>query len=98
MHIKLTIIHIRNPIFYASNVLNINYTYILEVDKFLHDLTRRNLPTPILNLFRSNSTVHQHYTIHVLDPHFTIIYNYIAEKSIIHSGPRIWSNIPQPIK
>ena len=29
---------------------------------------------------------------------FSIIYNSIAEKSIIHRGPRIWSNIPQPIK
>ena len=43
-------------------------------------------------------TVHQHNTRQVLDPHFTIIFNSIAEKSIIHRGPRICSNIPQPIK
>ena len=86
------------PLFYASNVLNINFTYLLEVSKFMHDYTRRTLPTPLLNFFSSNLTVHQHNTRQVLDPHFSIIYNSIAEKSIIHRGPRIWSNIPQVIK
>ena len=86
------------PLFYASNVLNIHYTYLLEVANFMHDFTRRKLPTPLLNFFSSNLTVHQHNTRQVLDPHFSIIYNSIAEKSILHRGPRIWSNIPQPIK
>ena len=86
------------PLFCASNVLNINFTYLLEVSKFMHDYTRRTLPTPLLNFFSSNLTVHQHNTRQVLDPHFSIIYNSIAEKSIIHRGPRIWSNIPQVIK
>ena len=79
-------------------MLNIHYTYLLEVAKFMHDFTRRKLPTPLLNFFSSNLTVHQHNMRQVLDPHFSIIYNSIAEKSIIHRGPRIWSNIPQPIK
>ena len=86
------------PLFYASNVLNIKYSYLLEVAKFMHDFTRRKLPIPLLNFFSSNLTVRQHNTRQVLDPHFTIIFNSIAEKSIIHGGPRIWSNIPQPIK
>ena len=86
------------PLFYASNVLNIHYTYLLEVANFMHDFTRRKLPTPFLNFFSSNLTVHQHNTRQVLDPHFSIIYNSIADKSILHRGPRIWSNIPQPIK
>ena len=86
------------PLFYASNVLNINFTYLLEVSKFMHDYTRRTLPTPLLNFFSSNLNVHQHNTRQVLDPHFSIIYNSIAEKSIIHRGPRIWSNVPQVIK
>ena len=59
------------------------------------DFTRRKLPT---SNFASNLAVHQHNTRQVLDPHFTIIHNYIAEKSIIHRGPRIWSDNPQPIK
>ena len=58
------------PLFYASNVLNINFTYLLEVSKFMHDYTRRTLPTPLLNFFSSNLTVHQHNTRQVLDPHF----------------------------
>ena len=86
------------PLFYACNVLNIKYTYLLEVAKCMHDFTRRKLPTPLLNFFSSNLTFHQHNTRQVLDTHFTIIYNYIAEKSIIHRGPRIWSNIPKPLK
>ena len=28
------------PLFYASNVLNIEYTYLLEVAKFMHDFTK----------------------------------------------------------
>ena len=72
------------PLFYASKVLNIHYTYLLEVAKFMHDFTRRKLPTPLLNFFSSNLTVHKHNTRQVLDPHFSIIYNSIAEKSIIH--------------
>ena len=87
-----------NPRFYAKNVPNINNTYRLEVAKFMYGFTRRKLPTPILDFFASNLAVHQHNTRHVLDPHFTIIYNSIAEKYIIHRGPRIWSDIPQPIK
>ena len=86
------------PLFYASNVLSINFTYILEVYKCMHDYTRRTLPTPLLNFFSSNLTVHHHNTRQVLDPHFSIIYNSIAEKSIILRGPRIWSNIPQVLK
>ena len=87
------------PLFYASNVLNINNTYKLEVAKFMYDFTRRKLPTPILDFFASNLAVHQHNTRHVLDPHFTIIHNSTADKSILlHRGPRIWSDIPQPIK
>ena len=50
------------PLFYASNVLNINFTYLLEVSKFMHDYTRRTLPTPLLNFFSSNLNVHQHNT------------------------------------
>ena len=50
------------PLFYASNVLNIEYTYLLEVAKFMHDFTRRKLPIPLLNFFSSNLTVHQHNT------------------------------------
>ena len=86
------------PLFYASNVLNINNTYRLEVAKFMYDFTRRKLPTPILDFFARNLAVHQHNTRHVLDPHFTIIHNSTADKSILHRGPRIWSDIPQPIK
>ena len=48
------------PLFYASKVLNIHYTYLLEVAKFMHDFTRRKLPTPLLNFFSSNLTVHKH--------------------------------------
>ena len=77
------------PLFYASNVLNIKYSYLLEVAKFMHDFTGRKLPIPLLNFFSSNLAVHQHNTRQVLDPHFTIIFNSIAEKSIIHRGPRI---------
>ena len=47
-------------LFYASNVLNIKYTYLLEVAKFMHNFTRRKLPTPLLNFFSSNLTVHHH--------------------------------------
>ena len=67
------------PLFYASNVLNIQYTYLLEVAKCMHDFTIRKLPTPLLNFFSSNQDVHQHNTRQVLDPHFTIIYHYFAE-------------------
>ena len=74
------------PLFYASSVLNIHYTYLLEVAKCMHDFTRRKLPTPLLNFFSSNLTVHQHNTRQVLDHNFSIIYNSIAEKSIIHRG------------
>ena len=83
-----------------KHVLNINNTYRLEVAKFMYDFTRRKLPTPILDFFASNLAVHQHNnnTRHVLDPHFTIIHNSTADKSILHRGPRIWSDIPQPIK
>ena len=63
------------PLFYASNVLNINNTYRLEVAKFMYDFTKRKLPTPILDFFASN---------------FTIIHNSTADKSILHRGPKIW--------
>ena len=46
------------PLFYASNVLNIKYTYLLEVAKFMHDFTRRKQTTPLLNFFSRNLTVH----------------------------------------
>ena len=67
---------------YASNLLNINYTYLQEVATFMHDFTGRKLPTPIFNFFSNNWTVHQHNTRQVLDPHFIIIYISQLQKNL----------------
>ena len=63
-----------------ANCLQLNSGTDECVPAFLH------VKTP--NTCNSSSYL-QHNTRQVLDPHFSIIYNSIAEKSIIHRGPRM---------
>ena len=64
------------PLFYASNVLNINNTYRLEVAKFMYDFTRRKLPTPILDFLQATwlfiNTIRDTYLI-LTSPLFIIL-------------------------
>ena len=80
------------PLFYASNVLNNNFTYLLEVSNFMHDYTRRRptLPTPLLNFFSSNLTFHQHNPGQVLDPHFFPLYIILLQKNIEFIGDPVF--------
>ena len=56
------------------------------------------LPTPILDYFTTNSTIHAHHTRQRNIPHVTQTFATISERAVTHKGPKAWTEIPQTIR
>ena len=86
------------PLFYRSKLLKLNDLYRFELAKFMFDCINSLLPVPLLTYFTSNANIHSHHTRQINVPHVTQIHGSISAKSLIHKGPKIWSEIPQVIR
>ena len=56
------------------------------------------LPTPILEYFTTNATIHAHHTRQRNIPHVTQTFGTISKRAVTHKGPNIWTEIPQTIR
>ena len=56
------------------------------------------LPTPILEYFTTNATIHAHHTRQRNIPHVTQTVGTISERAVTHKGPKTWTEIPQTIR
>ena len=56
------------------------------------------LPTPILENFTTNATIHAHHTRQRNIPHVTQTFGTISKRAVTHKGPTIWTEIPQTIR
>ena len=56
------------------------------------------LPTPILDYFTTNATIHAHHTRQRNIPHVTQTFGTISERAVTHKGPKTWIEIPQTIR
>ena len=56
------------------------------------------LPTPILEYFTTNATIHAHHTRQRNIPHVTQTFGTTSERAVTHKGPKFWTEIPQTIR
>ena len=72
--------------------------YKFELSKFMFDCINGKLPTPILEFFITNETIHAHHTRQRNVPHVTQTFGTISERAVTHKGPKTWTEIPQTIR
>ena len=56
------------------------------------------LPTPLLDNFTTNATIHAHHTRQRNIPHATQTFGTISEMSVTRDEPTTWTEIPQTIR
>ena len=58
-----------------------------------YSYTKVYLPTPLMDMFITNTDTHLHNTRNVNNPHIQSRITKIAQKSLRHMGPIIWYKI-----
>ena len=86
------------PLFIRNKILKLDDLYKFELSKFMFDCINGLLPTPILDYFTTNATIHAHHTRQRNIPHVTQTFGTISERSVTHKGPKTWIEIPQTIR
>ena len=86
------------PLFIRNKILKLDDLYKFELSKFMFDCINGKLPTPILEFFISNATIHAHHTRQRNVPHVTQTFGTISERAVTHKGPKTWTEIPQTIR
>ena len=56
------------------------------------------LPTPIIEYFTTNATIHAHHTRQRNIPHVIQTFGTISERAVTRKGPTTWTEIPQTIR
>ena len=64
----------------------------------MFDFINGILPTPILEYFITNATIHAHHTRQRNVPHVTQTFGTISERAVTHKGSTTWTEIPQTIR
>ena len=85
------------PLFAQLNILDIFQVNSLYVAKFMFSYHHRLLPSPFLNLFLSNSQIHNYDTraSAQLRPH--ACRTNIKRFTILYQGPKIWNALPSSV-
>ena len=86
------------PLFIRNKILKLDDLYKFELSTFMFDCINGKLPTPILEFFISNATIHAHHTRQRNVPHVTQTFGTISERAGTHKGPKTWTEIPQTIR
>ncbi len=84
-----------SPIFKDLNILKIKDIYHMQVAKYMYNMTRGTLPTPLTNQIKLNSNLHTHNTRNINNPHITQRRTNLASRAIRHKGPYIWYSIQE---
>ena len=84
--------------FIRNKILKLDDLYKFELSKFMFDCINGLLPTPILEYFTTNATIHAHHTRQRNIPHVTQTVGTISERAVTHKGPKTWTEIPQTIR
>ena len=88
------------PLFIRNKILKLDDLYKFELSKCMFDCINGLLPTPILEYFTTNATIHAHHTRQRNIPHVTQTFGTTSERAVTHKvkGPKMWTEIPQPIR
>ena len=77
------------PLFKKLNILPLTYSIKTKLAKFMWKLYNNKLPSTLSANFRSNSRTHiSHYESRLTS----------LDKFVLFEGPKIWKDIPNPIK
>ena len=76
------------PLFIRNKILKLDDLYTFELSKFMFVCINGILPTPILDYFITNATIHAHHTRQRNIPHVTQTFGTISERSVTHKGPK----------
>lgn len=87
-----------DPLFKRLGVLKVNQLYKLKMSKFMFKVSKNEMPKPINNLYKSNTSIHGYETRQRNHPHISYRRTHLASKQINHKGPEIWQEIPYHIK
>jgi hypothetical protein len=84
------------PIFKQLKIVKFEDLYKLQVAKFTYHFMRRELPTPLMNIYSRREELDQYRntrrnTIYTLQT--KIFRTIIASHNITHTGPKIWNKI-----
>ena len=66
------------PLFIRNKILKIDDLYKFELSKFMFDCINCILPTPILEYFINNATIHAYHTRQINVPHVTQTFGTIS--------------------
>ena len=81
------------PLFIRNKILKLDDLNTFELSKFMFDCINGILPTPILEYFITNATIHAHHTRQRNIPHVTQTFGTVSERSVTHKGPKTWREI-----
>lgn len=87
-----------SPLFKQLKMLNLKDMFLLSISKLMYQCSQNTLPSPLVSMFQLNSNIHDHNTRNKDSFHFEKRRTELAMKSLKHTGPKIWSNIPNNIK
>jgi hypothetical protein len=86
-----------NPIFREFHILKLNDIYRVEVSKTAFKFKNKTLPQSIMDLFITNSEIHDRITRQNNDLHVKKCRTTIATQHISSSGPQLWNLLPSKI-
>ena len=84
-------------LFKDRKILKLNDVHELELGKFVYDALHNTLPKRLSEIYTPNARMYYQYTSNKT----TLTFNHVtvlSAKSIIHSAPAAWSNIPIQIR
>ena len=89
---------VENTLNIGVDPIELDDLYKFKLSKFMFDCINGILPTPILEYFITNATIHAHHTRQRNVPHVTPTFSTISERAVAHKGPKTWTEIPQTIR
>ncbi len=78
-----------SPLFKELNILKINDIHMLQVAKYMYNMKRGTLPTPLSKQIKLNANMHTHNTRNRNNPHVTERRTKLASRCLRHKGPYI---------
>ena len=86
------------PIYEKFNIPNIQTLYQIELSKIMYLFSKGELPTPLMDLFSTNTEIHKYNTRQRYDPHVVRRRTNFVSNSCMHESPKLWLTILDSIK
>lgn len=85
-------------LFKTNKLLKLNDLYKLNIAKFMYKATNNLLPNKLKLMYKPNNIMYDYNTRHAGNFHIRYRRTKLASLQINHQGPKIWQEIPNPLK